>query len=150
MALVAYIYFKTPDKESTIDLFKNVINSGFNVSHFGRNDPPKKWNKNIESMNNELFKVESEVNKWCFLRDKSKKLEMTIHLTFDGRWTFSDISMSGKDNSNLKEFAARLAHEINAFLCIQGISEKGKDQVWNLLYEDQSCPEEIKYGLKFT
>lgn len=96
MDTVAYIYFNSPEKDSVIDLFKEIIKSGVNVTHFGRNDPPKKWNATPDEMNNELFKEEAETNKWCFLKDQKQKIEMTIHITYADNWSFSDIDISGK------------------------------------------------------
>lgn len=150
MDTVAYIYFNSPEKDSVIDLFKEIIKSGVNVTHFGRNDPPKKWNATPDEMNNELFKEEAETNKWCFLKDQKQKIEMTIHITYADNWSFSDIDISGKNKENTINIASHLAESINSYLCIQGSLGKGKDQKWNILYESKTCPKNIKDGINFA
>ncbi|MBK6907585.1 MAG: hypothetical protein IPH08_11110 [Rhodocyclaceae bacterium] len=90
MTPIAYLYLPTPSPENVAEIFESILASGVSISHFGRNDPPKKWNGDTQAMAR-LVLEQPELNKCVFMRDKTNAIELTVELFYDPRWSHSTI-----------------------------------------------------------
>ena len=78
MDVVAYLYFKTPETSEASTLFLAVLASGITLTHFGKNDPPKRWTGDFDAMCAQVL-GQPEQNKWAFLRDKNSRVGYFSH-----------------------------------------------------------------------
>jgi len=149
MTAIAYLYLPTPPREDAAEIFESILASGVSISHFGRNDPPKKWNGDVQAMTR-LVLEQPELNKWVFIRDKTNGIELTLQLFYDPRWSHSTISLSASLQQAVTSVAMKLVTRLNPYLCIQGTSDAGKDQSWHLLHKRKDCPQGVVNGINFS
>jgi hypothetical protein len=140
---VAYIY--TPKlAESVIpQLVAALAGAGIKITHLGKNDPPRKWRGTDEQVAELIWKG-NDLTNWTFGRDSRLKVEFTIELHRDPRWSHDSISLSGCDLRVIESLATAICKSSNAFMAISGILGMGKEQQWNLLWMSDSCPAELK------
>ncbi|MBK6907461.1 MAG: hypothetical protein IPH08_10390 [Rhodocyclaceae bacterium] len=149
MTPIAYLYLPTPSPENVAEIFESILASGVSISHFGRNDPPKKWNGDTQAMAR-LVLEQPELNKCVFVRDKTNAIELTVELFYDPRWSHSTISLGASLQQAVTSVAAKLIARLNPYLCIQGTSAAGKDQSWHLLHKRKDCPQGVVNGINFS
>ena len=149
METVAYIYFRTPEEANLVKLCEDISLSGLSLTHFGFRDPPKKRLVAPLEMAREILS-QPELNKWVFLKDGTKKICITLEIKFDTKWPHSTISMSGECKDTIVCIVRKLSEKTYAFLSFYGVLGGGKDQHWNLIYESEYCPENIKNRVRFA
>jgi len=124
-------------------MLEHIAAVGISISHFGLNDPPKRWSGATDEIARTILK-QPELNKWAFIRDAAKKLELDLQLMYDPRWSHSTISLSSSIPQTIECLAQRLSATIKPYLCILGTLSLGKSQDWRVLYERSDCPSEVK------
>jgi hypothetical protein len=149
MTAIAYLYLPTPPHDGVSEIFESILASGVSVSHFGRNDPPRKWNGDVQDMA-QLVLEQPELNKYVFMRDKTNAIELTVELFYDSRWSYSTISLGPSLRQTVTSVATKLAARLNPYLCIEGTSSAGKDQSWHLLHKRKDCPKGVIDGITFV
>jgi hypothetical protein len=149
MTAIAYLYLPTPPREDVAEIFESILDSGVSISHFGRNDPPRIWNGDVQAMT-QLVLEQSELNKYVFMRDKTNAIELSLELFYDPRWSYSTISLNAPSQQTVTSIAAKLVTRLNPYLCIQGTSGAGKEQSWHLLHKRQDCPQGIVNDIEFS
>lgn len=147
MEYVAYNYFPNPAQEEYVIIVDAIYSSAINISHLGKNDPPKKWAGNKGKFLDVLCQG-ADLKNYTFVRDNSNKIEFEIMLRNDPIWEFSTISMSGKNPETVKSLILHLAKNTDSFLCIFGQLGLGKDQNWEILIEHEKCPKSLREKIK--
>ena len=147
MPALAYLYIPTPPVETLAEVLGVIISAGISISHFGRSDPPKKFIGNVQTMS-QLILEQPEINKYAFMRDKAQGVDLTLELFYDPRWSHSTLSLSGSAQQSILSIATKLTELLNPYLCIQGESGAGKNQVWHVIYERNDCPQELSNVVK--
>jgi len=146
MSTVAYLYLPTPAAEDVPSMLEHMAAVGISISHFGIKDPPKRWSGATDEMVQMILK-QPELNKWAFIRDASKKLELDLQLMYDSRCSHSTISIRSSIPQTVESLAERLSATIKPYLCILGTLGFGKTQDWRVLYERSDCPSEVRVVL---
>jgi len=149
MTAIAYLYLPTPPREDVAEIFKSILASGVSISHFGCNDPPRKWTGDVQAMAR-LVLEQPELNKYVFMRDKTNAIELTLELFYDPRWSHSTISLGPSLQQTVTSVATKLVTRLNPYLCIQGTSGAGKDQSWHLLHKRKDCPQDVVNRINFS
>ena len=146
MEFVAYNYFKTPLKDELASI-SAIIDSSLQISHAGKNDPPKKFNGNKE----DIYTIMSEgtdSTSYTFLKDVSNDIEITIEIHNDIRWEHSTISISGQSKELVETICTKLNLAIESFLSISGVIGLGSSQVWSILHQSSNCPHTLLEQIK--
>lgn len=149
METVAYVCFKTPESSGILKLCESISLSGLSISHFGFRDPPKKRQLSSSDMASEILS-QPETNKWSFLKDGSKNIDISLELNFDPRWLHSTLLISGKSQDSIVSVATSLSEKVDTFLSFYGILGGGKEQIWKPIYASKDCPETIRNRVKFA
>ena len=138
MEFVAYNYFKTP-LEAELASIAEIVDSSFQISHAGKNDPPGIFNGKKEN----IYKIISEgteATNYTFLKDVANGLEMSIEIHNDPRWEYSTISISGRSKESVEDICTNLNQAIESFMCISGVLDLGASQAWSILHQSRNCP----------
>src|SRR5260221_8087887 len=82
MTTVAYLYLPTPPPEAVPPMLESIQVAGISVSHFGRSDPPRLWEGDVQAMA-ELLLKQTEQKKYAFMRDSNQGIDLTFELFYD-------------------------------------------------------------------
>ncbi len=141
MEFIAYNYFKTPHEAELISIAK-IINLSLQISHAGKNDPPKKFSGHRKDICN-IIKQKTNATNYTFLRDLANGIEMTIAIHNDSSWSHSTISISGKSKEKIEAICIKLNKALISFICISGVMNLGSTQAWSILYQSNDCPPDL-------
>jgi hypothetical protein len=142
MMNLVYIYPKKIAKDNVATLLDVFSTQGVTLTHLGKNDPPAKWSGDI-TLATEVILAGQDLTLWTFFRAKKLKIEGTIEIHRDPRWTHDSISISGEDIWLLQTLATSLHSRMDAYLTIMGKSGGGKDQEWTVIGRRSDCPKEM-------
>jgi hypothetical protein len=147
MDYVAYNYFP-PNKEEYIrGMVQAIFTSEIELTHLGKNDPPKKWSGNREELLNVLSQGNDKTN-YAFARASNHKIEIDFSLGNCPESVASTISISGKSKESVEFLCLHFSKYVNSFLCISGQLGLGSGQKWAYILQNDLCPTSILEQVK--
>ncbi|AMJ73198.1 hypothetical protein [Alteromonas stellipolaris] len=142
MDFVAFNYFP-PNKEEYIKGIAEAISaSGIQLTHLGKNDPPRKWSGSAEEIYDVLSGGNDKTN-YTFAKDSKNKVDIDFSLGNCPEAITSTISISGKSKEVVERLCLHFSKYVNSFLCISGQLGLGAAQQWTYLLQNDHCPASI-------
>jgi hypothetical protein len=147
MEFVAYNYFPPNKVEYIQGIVETLSNSGLQLSHLGKNDPPKKWKGSVTEII-ELLQKGTDRTNYTFAKDSTNKLEIDFALGNFPEAVTSTISISGESKELVEKVCLHFAKYVGSYLCISGQLGLGQSQSWSFLLESENCPVSILEQVK--
>ena len=142
MSHCAFLYTRHLTEEDVRSLLESLSAINVTITHLGKNDPPKRWIGDMESVLTVVLSG-TELTNSTFLRDSTARLHIGIELHRDPRWESDTISFSGVAAPRLIEIARKLSEGLPCYAAIVGVSGGGKDQEWHIVHLSPDCPPTI-------
>jgi hypothetical protein len=140
---VVYAYIPNPTRERLLEFVEELERSGVAISHLGKTDPPRKWAGTPKSAIDRISAGTDRTN-CTFLEAATNALSMTIELRNDGKWPNSTVSFSCAHREQIDSVNQIVLRTLAPYLCIRGAQGLGKNQVWDVLYQSEDCPELLR------
>lgn len=137
-----YIYISKPTTEQVGSFLNALANSGISITHLGKNDPPRKYDGELEEAVSQVFSGK-DLTDYTFIRDKTNRLEFDFQIHHDPRWKHSTISASCPDTSILSLLVDSASQAFDLFIAVRGVLGAGKGQAWEIIHKTDRCPPEL-------
>ena len=137
-----YNYISTKTLRSLESIDDLLRSWKLNISHAGKNDPPRKFDGSINDLGMMILDG-NDLTNYTFLRDKDRRVELTVEIRNDVRWDHHTISMSGPNDKELEEITKSIVSSIGAYVSIIGVLKGCEDQGWKILHESHDCPKRL-------
>lgn len=147
MEFVAYNYFPPSEVEYIQGIVEALSASEMQLSHLGKNDPPKKWNGEFSEILDVLQQGTDRTN-YTFAKDSKNNLEIDFALGNFSEAVTSTISISGKSRRLVEQLSLHFAKYVNSYLCISGQLGLEQGQAWSFLLQSENCPASILEQVK--
>jgi hypothetical protein len=147
MEFVAYNYFPPNNVEYIQGIVEALSSSELQLSHLGKNDPPKKWKGSVTEIF-DILQQGTDCTNYIFAKDSKNNLEIDFALGNFPEAVISTISISGKSKELVEQLCLHFANYVSSYLCISGQLGLGKSQSWSFLLESENCPISILEQVK--
>jgi len=147
MDFVAYNYFPPNEVECIEGIAEAFSTSEIELTHLGKNDPPRKWKGSLDEIMGVLQQGKDMTN-YTFAKDIKNKVELDFALGNFPEAITSTLSISGKDRERVERVCLHFAKYINSYLCISGRLGLGAQQSWSYLMQSNNCPASILEQVK--
>ena len=147
MEFVLYTYVPSIGQEEIKTFFSYFESMGFNLTHLGKRDNPKKWSGDLSTAIQIILEGNDSTN-YSFFRDSKNKIDGDIQIHNDPRWGYDTISVSSPKQETLRSFGEELALRLEHYIVFDGTIGKGKEQIFNIISISEACPSIVKERIK--
>jgi len=140
MEYLTFNYFSAAPSNLELSLIaKAVYESDLNISHLGKNDPPKKWGGSQLEFLEVLKKGDDSIN-YTFSRANENGVEIDFTINNDPVWESSTIAITGANKVYVESLCLHFSKYIESFICISGLMGLNSNQKWDILSKGNNCP----------